>query len=97
MTKKLILCLSNSIIPSDGSVTSIGKNAFVSCYSLENVTIPASITTIDNYAFFFCSGLTTIEFKGTIAQWNAIKKGSNWNYDVPTTCKVKCTDGTISI
>ena len=59
-TKTLILGCQNSIIPNDGSVTSIGDYAFRGCSGLTSVTIPESITSIGGYAFYGCSGLTSI-------------------------------------
>ncbi len=79
------------------SVTSIGDNAFNNCSGLTSVTIGNSVTSIGSYAFSRCSGLTSITYKGTIAQWNAISKGSNWKYNVPSSCKVHCTDGDVNI
>ncbi len=79
------------------SVTSIGSYAFSGCTGLTSVNIPDSITNIGNATFSWCSGLTSITFKGTTVQWKAISKGTGWKYKVPTSCKVYCTDGTISI
>ena len=79
------------------SVTSIGNNAFYKCTGLTSVTIPDSVTSIGGSAFGECTRLTSIKFNGTKAQWNAVSKGSNWKYNVPSACKVICTDGTISI
>lgn len=116
----LVLGCKTSVIPSDGSVTSIGEGAFfccdeltsvtipdgvtrignyafAGCIELTSVTIPNSVTSIDNDAFFGCSRLKSIIFNGTIAQWNAVSKGNYWKLDVPRTCKVVCTDGTVSI
>ena len=47
----------NSVIPTDGSVTTIGSSAFRGCNSLTSITIPDSVTTIGDYAFSGCSGL----------------------------------------
>ena len=79
------------------SVTSIDNYAFYGCSGLTSVTIGNSVTSIGKYAFRGCSGLTSIEYKGTKAQWEAIEKGYNWNYEVPTTCVIHCTDGDIKL
>ncbi|MGN0795709.1 MAG: leucine-rich repeat domain-containing protein [Christensenellales bacterium] len=59
-TKTLIAGCKNSVIPTDGSVTSIGDYAFFGCNGLTSITIPNSVTSIGDYAFFGCSGLTSI-------------------------------------
>ena len=59
-TKTLISGCKSSIIPADGSVTSIGERAFSGCYGLKSITIPDSVTSIDEYAFFGCTRLTGI-------------------------------------
>ena len=59
-TKTLIAGCKNSVIPDDGSVTSIGDRAFYDCTSLTSVTIPDSVTSIGNYAFFYCGSLTSV-------------------------------------
>ena len=79
-----------------GSVTSFGDWAFYNCSSLTSITIPDSVTSIGWAAFSGCSGLTSITFNGTIAQWNAISKGTFWKASVPAT-EVVCTDGKVSI
>ena len=59
-SKTLILGCKDSIIPSDDSVTSIGKHAFRGCNGLTSITIPNSVTGIGSYAFDGCSSLTSI-------------------------------------
>ncbi len=59
-TKTLILGCKTSVIPTDGSVTSIGNGAFEGCTNLTSITIPDSVTSIGNYAFDGCTGLTSI-------------------------------------
>lgn len=71
-TKKGILVTAgqNSVIPTDGSVKRIGKNAFAEC-SMESIVIPNSITQIDDGAFMFC-WITDVYFWGTENEWNNI-------------------------
>ncbi len=83
------------VLPSN--ITKIYKYAFYNCTGLTSVTIGNSVTSIGEYAFRGCTGLTSITFNGTVAQWNAIAKGKDWNMDVPSTCKIVCIDGTVSV
>ena len=71
--------LESVVIPD--SVTWIANQAFASCSSLTSVVIPDSVTSIDSYAFYGCSSLRSIKYRGTQSQWNAISKGSFWNYN----------------
>ena len=50
----------NSVVPDDGSVTSIGSYAFYNCKDLTSITIPDSVTSIGEYAFCRCTNLTSI-------------------------------------
>ena len=59
-SKKLILGCKNSVIPSDGSVTSIGNGAFWKCAELTSITIPDSVTSIDSSAFDGCYKLVEV-------------------------------------
>ena len=64
----LILGCKNSIIPSDGSVTSISERAFYNCTGLTSITIPDSVTSIGKYAFNGCTGLTSVTINGTVTK-----------------------------
>ena len=65
-TKQLILGCKTSIIPSDGSVTSIGAVAFDGCSGLTSVIIPDRVTSIGDYAFRGCSGLTSVTIGNSV-------------------------------
>lgn len=63
-------------------VTGIGYQAFISCASLKNVTIPNSVTYIGGYAFYKCSNLTSVTIPnsvkslGSYAFWNCTSLAS---------------------
>ena len=48
------------------TVTSIGDNAFSSCYNLTKVTIPNSVQTIENSAFEKCWNLKTVTIPNSV-------------------------------
>ena len=56
----LVLGCKNSVIPADGSVTSIATDAFRSCTGLVSIAIPESVKLIDSYAFCDCTNLVSI-------------------------------------
>ena len=61
------------------TATKINAYAFSGCYSLQSVVIGDSVKEIGEDAFSFCSSLTSIKYRGTMQQWDAITKGSGWN------------------
>lgn len=81
------------VIP-DG-ITEIHFWTFRSCNKLKSVTIPNSVATISYNAFEYCSALETITFNGTMAEWESITKGSDWNANTPA-YTIYCTDGEIA-
>ena len=88
-------CDSLKYITIPDGVTSIGDGAFYNCSSLRSITIPDGVTSIGSEAFNGCGRLTNITFKGIKEQWNAIKKGSNWDLSTGN-YTIKCTDGEIT-
>jgi len=78
-----------------GGVTSINERAFCFCSRLTSITLPDSVTSIGEYALNYCNALTSITFEGTVEQWNAIVKGSNWNYYTGE-YTIYCSDGEIA-
>ncbi len=72
-SKTLILGCKNSVIPTDGSVTSIDGAAFNGCTGLTSITIPDSVTSIGDSAFYNCDSLTIYCYKDSYAH--------NWAID----------------
>ena len=77
---------------------SIGAFAFTRCTALSNLTISANCRTFGENMLTYCESLKSITYEGTIAQWNAITKPSNWmssgkHFYNDYLQKIQCTDG----
>ncbi len=75
----------------------ISDRMFVRCIKLKNFTITKSTTEIVGGCFNYCENLTLITYEGTISEWNAITKRTNWDghdsqVETPLT-KIQCLDG----
>lgn len=66
-SKTLIQGCQTSLIPDDGSVTSIGEQAFVGCL-LTDLVIPDGIKSIGRQAFFGCSSLSSVAIPDSVIQ-----------------------------
>mgnify|MGYP002868303065 CR=1 FL=1 len=76
----------------------ISQFLFVNCNSLRNVTLANTVTEIKNHWINYCRSLTEITYEGSLAEWAAVTKGSNWDAHegyISTTnlTKVNCLDG----
>lgn len=74
------------------SIQTIGMRAFAECKKLTKITIPVSVKILDEGAFESCSRLETINYSGTMKQWEMISKGKG-AFDNVATSVVRCTDG----
>ena len=79
----------------------MGSYMFVRCSNLRNLTVSKNCKTFGSNMLTYCSGLSTITYEGTITQWNAITKPTNWicsadNYWNGYLTKIQCTDGYLS-
>ncbi len=86
--KTLIRGCKNSVIPADGSVTSISSGAFSGCAELTYIVIPDSVTEIGYYAFEGCYDITDVYYTGTEQQknnmiyWgNDVLEEATWHYN----------------
>ena len=69
-TGELIMGCNTSVIPTDGSVKSIGMYAFYGCKSLESITIPEGVTEIGYHAFFSCTSLREVKLPESLVMIN---------------------------
>lgn len=84
----------NITIPSD--VTDLKYCTFYGLYSLKSVTLSENVKSIGNRCFQNCTELSTMNYSGTMSQWNSITKGSSWKSNTKLT-QVICSDGAISL
>ena len=81
----------------EGSV--IGAYMFVSCTSLSEFTVANTVTEIKEHCFNYCTSLQTITYEGSLAQWQAIPKGTSWDgkggsgLAVSGLTRIQCLDG----
>lgn len=76
----------------------IGQFLFVNCNHLENVTLARTVTEIKSHCFNYCRSLTEITYEGSLADWAAVTKRSNWDAhigSISTTnlTRINCLDG----
>ena len=54
-------------------ITSIGRAAFLNCGKLSSIVLPSTLEQVNVSAFSHCTSLETVFFRGTQAQWEAVK------------------------
>ena len=65
-SKTLVLGCKNSIIPDDGSVTSIGDEAFASFGAPTNIAVPNGTKSIGKHAFYLCEEITNVTIPDSV-------------------------------
>ena len=86
--------LESVLIPN--SVITIGDYAFSGCSNLTTVVIPHSVKIVDSFAFEDCDRLKELNFEGTKAKWNLLKKSLSWRRGSSIE-RIICTDGIIEL
>ena len=59
------------------NVTAIETAAFGMCSGLTEISLPAGLQSVGAQAFYGCDSLSTVNCRGTEAQWNAVTKGED--------------------
>ena len=89
-SKTLVVGCENSIIPDDGSVTSIGKYAFSCCLGLASITIGSGVTSVGERAFMNCDSLTSIIIPDSVT---SVGEGAFYNCGSLTSVTFANADG----
>ena len=86
--------LTNINIPD--SVTKMGNFAFADCKNLKYITLPSNLIKMPYGIFIHCNNLTDIYYRGTVEQWNKLKKDEDWNFK-SSIATIKCVDGDVKL
>ena len=74
-------------------LTAIPDECFYDCGSLTGIVLPATLKTIGDGAFW-ATTLSSVLFRGTKAQWNAVSVGDD-NEQLTYCATVSCSNGTV--
>ena len=75
----------------------VEDNKILYCASQNSsIIIPDGVTEIVDCAFQGCKSLSSVEFGGTVKQWEAMEFGADWKDGVPAK-SVKCADGEVKL
>lgn len=77
------------------NLTKLSGNAFRECTGLVKISIPKTITTLSSSVFKDCTSLKDIFYAGTMAEWEALTKETDWNTNTGA-YTIHCTDGDIA-
>lgn len=78
------------------NITRLENEVFINCVNLPNILLHNNINYIGRRCFGGCKKLTSIDYTGTINEWENIEKGLEWNLNSSITT-IHCTDGDIQL
>ena len=82
-----------AIVIQDGNYTLyLDSYAFANCTALKEVTLPNRIRAMTDGSFENCTNLRTINYLGTIEEWEKVK-GSSYAFDGVPINVIHCIDG----
>ena len=88
-------CLALESVKLSASLTELGDRSFDGCMALQALEIPASVEKL-GVAVLASVKLEKIHYAGTVEQWNAVEKNTNW-FALTEITEVICSDGTVTI
>ncbi len=77
-TKTLHTGLENAVIPTDGSVTTIGDYAFYNADWMTSISIPNGMTSIGDYAFAYCVRLADVVIPNSVVTIGTMAFSECW-------------------
>ena len=88
----------SSIITASINASTSGNYIFLDAKSLEKVVIGENVTKLGVDAFLNCSNLKSINYLGTMDEWNGtLGKTSSWKNGNTSIKKIICSDGEITL
>ena len=88
----------SSIITASINAGTTGRYVFLNATSLEKVIIGENVTSLGGDSFSNCSKLKSINYLGTMDEWNGtLGKTSSWRNGNTSIKKIICSDGEITL
>ena len=88
----------SSIITANINASTMGRYVFLNATSLEKVIIGENVTSLGGDSFSNCSKLKSINYLGTMDEWNGtLGKTSSWKNGNTSIKKIICSDGEITL
>ena len=72
----------------------LADGVFANHFPATSIVIPKTTKSIGNSAYFNDYKVSSLEFKGTIKEWESVQLGTNWNYNI-TAPLITCSDGDV--